>query len=373
MGEHGDARGRDRRPPARRGARRPLPRRPPGAARLGPELLDQGRRGALRLRAHGRGPRRERVGRRLRGVARDRRGRAARRDPRLQRGGLPLALRAARLAARAAAGRARLARAARGARESSEETPERLAEREALRDASCSTARRRASRAGCSRSSSSTTAARRSRSGGRTSTPHARRGGADRGHRDDRRARARRRAGARTSSRSSTRFSFPPQEHKIGGDGVDPATERAYARRGRRRARHSSRSGAARSCDGRAAAARADPAASRCRPGCSATRSCASRKNQARYPALVEILERRPPRARLDGTLDEAALSLDGSYLFVQGPPGSGKTWNGRADAVALMQAGQRVGVTALSHKAIHKFLEEVEERARGGLLASAG
>ncbi len=87
-------------------------------------------------------------------------------------------------------------------------------------------------------------------------------------------------------------------------------------------------------------------------------------KDQARYPALVEILERRPPRARLVRKLEEAALSLDGSYLFVQGPPGSGKTCNGARMAIALMKAGQRVGVTALSHKAIHKFLEEVEEAA---------
>ena len=36
-------------------------------------------------------------------------------------------------------------------------------------------------------------------------------------------------------------FTFPPQEHKIGGDGVDPATEQGLPRAGRRRARHSSR------------------------------------------------------------------------------------------------------------------------------------
>jgi ATP-dependent exoDNAse (exonuclease V) alpha subunit len=48
----------------------------------------------------------------------------------------------------------------------------------------------------------------------------------------------------------------------------------------------------------------------------------------------------------------------------VQGPPGSGKTWNGARMAIALMKAGQRVGITALSHKAIHKFLEDLEEAA---------
>ena len=85
------ARGRARRPAARRGARRPLPRRTKQALRASRRaLLDQGGRGALRLRAHGRGARRRRrrssrfeqwleIGERL----------APRRDPRLQRGGLP--------------------------------------------------------------------------------------------------------------------------------------------------------------------------------------------------------------------------------------------------------------------------------------------
>ncbi|HKG43119.1 MAG TPA: ATP-binding protein, partial [Gaiellaceae bacterium] len=70
------------------------------------------------------------------------------------------------------------------------------------------------------------------------------------------------------------------------------------------------------------------------------------------------------PRARLDAGVTDAALSLDGSYLFVQGPPGTGKTWRGAAAAVALMQAGQRVGVTAQSHKAINKFLDDVVAHA---------
>ena len=57
-----DARARGRRLPARRGARRPLPRRQAGAPGLDRELLDQGDRGALRVRAHrdGEGRRRRR-------------------------------------------------------------------------------------------------------------------------------------------------------------------------------------------------------------------------------------------------------------------------------------------------------------------------
>ena len=83
-----------------------------------------------------------------------------------------------------------------------------------------------------------------------------------------------------------------------------------------------------------------------------------------RFPALVDLIERRPPRADLTRPVPEAALTLDRSYLFVQGPPGAGKTWQGAKAAVALMRDGRRVGVTALSHKAIHKLLEEIEAEA---------
>ena len=106
------ARDRDRRPPPRRGARRPLPRDEAGAPRLGRELLDQGDREALRVRAHRRRRGRRRVDRPLRGVGRDRR----RHDPRggraLQRGGLPLDVRAPRVAARDPPARPAVARPA---------------------------------------------------------------------------------------------------------------------------------------------------------------------------------------------------------------------------------------------------------------------
>ena len=106
------ARDRDRRPPPRRGARRPLPRDQAGAPRLGRELLDQGDREALRVRAHRRRRRRRRVDRPLRGVGRDRQ----RDDPRggraLQRGGLPLDVRAPRVAARDPPARPAVARPA---------------------------------------------------------------------------------------------------------------------------------------------------------------------------------------------------------------------------------------------------------------------
>jgi hypothetical protein len=42
---------------------------------------------------------------------------------------------------------------------------------------------------------------------------------------------------------------------------------------------------------------------------------------------------------------------------FIQGPPGSGKTYTGAQLILSLLHAGHRVGVTANSHKAIHNLL----------------
>ncbi|HET7340044.1 MAG TPA: TM0106 family RecB-like putative nuclease, partial [Methylomirabilota bacterium] len=94
-----------------------------------------------------------------------------------------------------------------------------------------------------------------------------------------------------------------------------------------------------------------------------------------RYRALEDIVARARPR--LSGgaggpiqTLDPGeqrarAAALDSSYLFVQGPPGTGKTWTGARIIVDLIKRGQRVGVTATSHKVIHHLLDEVQKAAR--------
>lgn len=61
----------------------------------------------------------------------------------------------------------------------------------------------------------------------------------------------------------------------------------------------------------------------------------------------------------------ELVSQLDDSYLVVQGPPGSGKTWLGARLIVTLIAQGRRVGVAAMSHKSIHNLLHEVERVAR--------
>jgi predicted RecB family nuclease len=157
-------------------------------------------------------------------------------------------------------------------------------------------------------------------------------------------------------------FAFPAQEHKIGSTAVDPKSQRMYqVRVDDEHGTVALRRGVA-SSDEPLPLALIPPKPLRTKVQRDAVLRFAQSRNA--YPALVEILERSPPQAKLEGALPQAALSLVQSYLFVQGPPGSGKTWNGARMAIALMKAGRRVGITSLSHKAIHKFLEEVEKAA---------
>jgi uncharacterized protein len=49
---------------------------------------------------------------------------------------------------------------------------------------------------------------------------------------------------------------------------------------------------------------------------------------------------------------------IDNSYVAVQGPPGAGKTYMGAHLIYTLIAAGQRVGITAMSHSATENLLE---------------
>jgi uncharacterized protein len=92
------------------------------------------------------------------------------------------------------------------------------------------------------------------------------------------------------------------------------------------------------------------------------------------YPAIADILLRARPRfhqALPDACVQPAVVSghaiasriaeLDRSYLFLQGPPGSGKSTSG-GDAIAtLLAAGTTVGIVSRSHAAVHNLLRKVE------------
>jgi predicted RecB family nuclease len=105
-----------------------------------------------------------------------------------------------------------------------------------------------------------------------------------------------------------------------------------------------------------------------------------------RYPHLERLLRREPPlggaRVQCEGleAMGRLVREVEGSYLFVQGPPGAGKTWTGARLVTYLIAIGKRVAIASQSHKAIHKLVSEIEEDAiatgvalRGLKNASAG
>ncbi len=72
-----------------------------------------------------------------------------------------------------------------------------------------------------------------------------------------------------------------------------------------------------------------------------------------------------PPSGLFSDDLDEMlawATQLDRSFVAIQGPPGTGKTFRGAHLVRALVKAGKRVGITAMSHHAIDNLLEAVVE-----------
>ena len=97
------------------------------------------------------------------------------------------------------------------------------------------------------------------------------------------------------------------------------------------------------------------------------------------YPAVEALLRNELPRIKgvtagqaivdesqsiLPQTI-EAVAGLDESYIFVQGPPGAGKTYTGSHVIVELLKRGFRVGVTSNSHKAINNLLSGIEDQAK--------
>ena len=98
----------------------------------------------------------------------------------------------------------------------------------------------------------------------------------------------------------------------------------------------------------------------------------------ASYPAVTALLRRDLPaiQGREPGTplvdpahdvvaaTKTAVGGLQDSYLFIQGPPGAGKTYTASHVIVDLIRKGRRVGVSSNSHKAINNLLAAVERVA---------
>ncbi len=102
-------------------------------------------------------------------------------------------------------------------------------------------------------------------------------------------------------------------------------------------------------------------------------------ERDGRYAAVRSVLRRDIPalRGRAQGASIlpvgadvlqasiEAVNAMDGTHLFIQGPPGAGKTYTGSRLIVDLLRRRLRVGVTSHSHKAINNLLKCVVEVAQ--------
>jgi len=101
-----------------------------------------------------------------------------------------------------------------------------------------------------------------------------------------------------------------------------------------------------------------------------ATVLCAERLRE-QNPATFDLLSNSNPRVPgmsvlQPETVNAAGVSsvvseLDDSYLFIQGPPGSGKSTVGSQVISDLLESGARVAVASTSHAAIHHLLRKVE------------
>ena len=194
--------------------------------------------------------------------------------------------------------------------------------------------------------------------------------------------------GPEDETRRTYRYRFPPQEHEIGDHGgVDPVSGKTFGvvevddLHGGDRPALRERPGRAsgirpRSCPSSSCGPR------RCRRVCLRIGQAIAADGLVEdgpFRAARDLLARRPPH--IDGHLvtrtcaaagqsaEEAAHALvtrlDRSYLAIQGPPGSGKTWTGARLILDLVAEGRKVGVTANSHKVIGKVLDDVMDAAR--------
>ena len=102
--------------------------------------------------------------------------------------------------------------------------------------------------------------------------------------------------------------------------------------------------------------------------------------NKLESSAIMDFLQRKNPRIKghSDGPIisqtkpDErlkeiikTISNLDHSYICIQGPPGSGKSYTGARVIGDLVKQGKRIGITSNSHKAINNLLLGVAKYCR--------
>ena len=77
---------------------------------------------------------------------------------------------------------------------------------------------------------------------------------------------------------------------------------------------------------------------------------------------IIDPIDREDPKRLLHAST-LAVHALDRSWLVIQGPPGSGKTYTTSHLVASLIRAGKTVGIASNSHKAIDNVLHAIEQR----------
>lgn len=79
------------------------------------------------------------------------------------------------------------------------------------------------------------------------------------------------------------------------------------------------------------------------------------------HPSGEAIAPSHSPNQRLNEMI-QAVINLDNSYLTIQGPPGSGKTYTAKHLIAELIKQGKKIGISSNSHKAINHLLISTAE-----------
>lgn len=79
------------------------------------------------------------------------------------------------------------------------------------------------------------------------------------------------------------------------------------------------------------------------------------------HPLGNSIAPAHDPLIRLTEII-KAVCNLDNSYLAIQGPPGSGKTYTAKHVIAELLRLGKKIGISSNSHKAINHLLISTAE-----------
>lgn len=109
----------------------------------------------------------------------------------------------------------------------------------------------------------------------------------------------------------------------------------------------------------------------------------ATSSTEDRYRGAIALLRRDQPRFRDGASLDPVtgesasdrfirlAAKLDRSYLVVQGPPGSGKTWALSRAVLECVAAGQRVGLSGFKHETMKTMIDGIRDALADPAVAS--